>query len=82
MIRYEIDGESHVVLTQMDFYPPSDGRRYESGIDGATYDDTYYDYAKMLWSRHGEDLYDDPLSYRFDVAITDKVICRNLYRYL
>ena len=65
MIRYEIDGDEYMVLTQKDFYPPADERCYESGIDDEPSGYGYYDYAKDFWNRYGEDLYDDPLSYEF-----------------
>lgn len=65
MIGYEIDGKSYGVLTEEDFYPPADERCYRSGICNAPNGEGYYDYAKTFWNRYGEDLYDDPLSYRF-----------------
>lgn len=76
MIGYEIDGSEHWILTEGDFYPPADDRRYGSGIDDALNGEGYYDYAKAFWGCFGDDLYDDRLSYRFNVVETDKVICR------
>ena len=47
------------VLTEKDFYPPSDDREYISCVDDVEEGDNFYDYAGWFYNEYGDDLFDD-----------------------
>lgn len=47
------------VLTEKDFYPPSDDREYVSYVDDVEEGDNFYDYAGWFYNEYGDDLFDD-----------------------
>lgn len=55
--------ESQVyILSEQDFYPPSDNREYKSNVFDIVNGDTYEDYTKEFYNYYKEcfeDLYED-----------------------
>lgn len=47
------------VLTDNDFYPPSDDREYISCVDDIEDGDNFFDYAHWFYQEYGDDMFDD-----------------------
>lgn len=49
--------QQSILLTEKDFYPPTDNREFKSGIQDIPYGDKFRDYVEDYFENYCEDIY-------------------------